>query len=87
MGYVPIGRMNLYVENDECHLKMKLLKIYEIYVYSAIISTPVKVLKHKDSFGKEIFLKFLTILHLIGHYPKYFQTNFTLWTEVRLTIC
>ena len=43
------------------------------------------LLKHRDSFGKEKKKKKL-VLYLIRHYPKYFWTTFTLWTEVRLTI-
>ena len=41
-------------------------------------------LKHRDSFGKK--QKTELVLYLIRHYPKYFSTTFTLWTEVRLTI-
>ena len=43
-------------------------------------------LKARDSFGKEKFKKIELVLYLIRHYPKYFWTTFTLWTEVRITI-
>ena len=33
-------------------------------------------LKHKDSFGKENFKKIKLVLHLVGDYAKYFDTNF-----------
>ena len=87
-NFISEERVNIFVQNSENLMKIGKKNKEVIWSFANFDKTFLEtlILKHRDSFGKGKYKQIKLVLYLIRHYPKYFWTTFTLWTEVKLTI-